>query len=183
MNSSAIDKRTQEVRHNTIVSICRLSGTLRATAAATVPSRGSPPAAELGRWVKSCSSQRTAWPQPTHPVRWSRFRLHSTVDEVLGLPPVHRRLGQPQLGGDDPHRSTSPDQLHHLAAKPRIVGSWHASSSASGRASLTSQGQQPGSRSDGPQPGSGQGAADGGWPGSVARLGRGSRPEFLVLVA
>jgi hypothetical protein len=64
-------------------------------------------------------------------------RLEPAVDEVLGLPPVHRRLGQPQLGGDHPHRPTGPHQFHHPPAELRIVGSWHASSSALGRASLT----------------------------------------------
>jgi hypothetical protein len=64
-------------------------------------------------------------------------RLDPTVDEVLGLPPVHGRLGQPQLGRDHPYRPPGPHQFHHSAAEFRIVGSWHASSSASGRASLT----------------------------------------------
>jgi hypothetical protein len=44
-----------------------------------------------------------------------------TPDGVLGLPPVHRRRGQPQLGGDHPHRRTGPHQFHHLAAD---AGSW-----------------------------------------------------------
>jgi hypothetical protein len=64
-------------------------------------------------------------------------RPHPTVDEVLGLPPVHRRLGQPQLGGDHPHRSTGPYELHHPPAELRIVGSWQASSWGSDAASLT----------------------------------------------
>ena len=44
---------------------------------------------------------------------------------------------QPQLGGDHPHRPTGPHELHYPPAELRIIGSWHASSSASGRASLT----------------------------------------------
>jgi hypothetical protein len=63
--------------------------------------------------------------------------LEPTVDQVLSLPPVHRGLSQTQFHRDDPHRPTGLDQFHHPAAELRIVGSWHASSSASGRASLT----------------------------------------------
>jgi hypothetical protein len=63
-------------------------------------------------------------------------RLDPAVDEGLGLPSVHRGMGQPQFGGDHPYWPAGPNQLHHPLAELRIVGSWHASSSALGRASL-----------------------------------------------
>jgi hypothetical protein len=43
---------------------------------------------------------------------------------------------RPQLGGDHPYRPTGPHERYYPSAELRIVGSWHASSSALGRASL-----------------------------------------------
>src|SRR4029453_5500874 len=63
------------------------------------------------------------------------FRLEPTVDEIPDLPPIHGRFGQPQLDGDHPPRPNL-HQFQHPPAELRIEGSWHASSSASGRANL-----------------------------------------------
>jgi hypothetical protein len=80
MNSSAIDKRTQEVRHNTIVSICRLGGTPPACSLVEVP--GFTPRS-MRSWAfhrytvasaspSSAATTRTGLPARTSSTTWRR---------------------------------------------------------------------------------------------------------------
>ena len=92
---------------------------------------------ERGGWVThSFDNEAMAFLNQVYQ-RADAFLFGRRTYEILGLPPIHGRLGQPQLGRDPPHRPPGSNQLQHPAAELRIVGSWHASSSASGRTSLT----------------------------------------------
>jgi hypothetical protein len=83
-------------------------------------------------WVTKASSVSSSWIR-----RLAAASSPCSLVEVPGLTPrsirswaFHRYTvdsGQPQFGGDHPHRPTGPHELHYPPAELRVVGSWHAS--------------------------------------------------------